>query len=186
MFFNLFGKKDSPKGDEAVRDRVYISSEGKMNACIALAKDSPNYIFIGWFNKTVQLFKENFIKNGIEENRVFEAKHFNSSLLQNKTAIFLEHYPLHEKEAIFISNWEQNPILIFSALDEPIFKMLGSEKMIPLIKMMGMKEDEAIEHNYVTQSIKRGQQKMAEKITFEKTAESQEEWMKKNISETSL
>lgn len=68
-------------------------------------------------------------------------------------------------------------------MDEPLFKHLGSDKMIPLIKLLGMNENESIEHSYVTQSIIKGQQKIAGKVTIEQSANSQEEWMERNLKD---
>jgi preprotein translocase subunit SecA len=67
-------------------------------------------------------------------------------------------------------------------MDEPLFKHFGSEKLIPLMKMMGMKEDEVIEHSMVSKSIMKGQEKIAQQVSLEQTAGSQEEWMRKNIN----
>ncbi|MFZ1452374.1 MAG: hypothetical protein WAT20_06700, partial [Ferruginibacter sp.] len=80
-----------------------------------------------------------------------------------------------------ITNWDADNIIVFSAMDEPLFKHFGSEKLIPLMKMMGMKEEEVIEHSMVSKSIIKGQEKIAEQVTLEQTANSQEEWMRKNI-----
>ena len=53
--------------------------------------------------------------------------------------------------------------------------------MIPLIKLMGMKESESIEHSYVTESIVKGQKKIADKVMVEQSANSQDEWMERNL-----
>lgn len=180
MFFNLFGKKED-SNNHIFTDKAYINAEGKKNACVQLAKDQPNIIFIAWFSNTARIFKDLFIQNGIEESRVIEARQLHSAKLQDHTAVFLEHYPLHEKELELIANWQQPKIVVYNSLDEALFKHFGSDKMIPLIKMLGMKEDEAIEHSYVTQSISKGQQKIANMVTLEQSASSQEEWMQKNI-----
>jgi preprotein translocase subunit SecA len=50
-----------------------------------------------------------------------------------------------------------------------------------MMKMMGMKEDEVIEHSLVTKSIIKGQGKIAEQVNFEHSAISQADWMKKNV-----
>lgn len=181
MFFNLFGKKEDSTNNHVFSDRAYINAEGKKNGSLQLAKEQVNTVFIAWFSDTAKAYKEFFTKNGIEESRVIEVRHLHASKLENKTAVFLEHYPLHEKELELVANWQQKKIIVFNALDEALFKHFGSDKMIPLIKMLGMKEDEPIEHSYVTQSITRGQQKIADQVTLEQSASSQEEWMERNI-----
>lgn len=44
-----------------------------------------------------------------------------------------------------------------------------------------MKEREAIEHSYVTESIIKGQAKIANKVIIEQIADSQVEWMIENM-----
>lgn len=181
MLFNLFGKKDSEKDNHVFVDRAYVSSMAKMDAIADLAKKEPSHIFICWFDETLEKFKAHFSQQGIDEGRVVHARHINMGFLQDKTPVFTEHYPLHTKELELIKNWNSKKIIVYSALDEPLFKHFGSDKIIPMMKMMGMKEDEVIEHSMVTKSIIKGQEKIAEQVSFEHSASSQGDWMKKNI-----
>ena len=180
MFFNLFGKEEEKK-DHLFKDKAYMSTEGKLIACAALAKENPSTIFIAWFPDTVKLFREFFTRQGLDETRITEARFLNTSLMLTHDPVFVEHYPVHEKEADFVKNWNRKNIIVYSALDEPLFKHFGSEKMIPVMKMMGMNESEAVEHPLVSKSIIIGQQKIAEKLVAEQAANSQEEWMKYNL-----
>ncbi len=181
MLFNLFGKKDDAAGDHVFTDRAYVSSAAKMKACAELARKDPDSLFICWFPDTVTKFKEYFREQGIDENLVWEIKHVHTSKLTNKNPVFTEHYPLHAKELELVKNWNKEKVIVFSALDEPLFKHFGSDKVVPMIKMLGMKEDEPIEHNLVTKSIIKGQEKIAGLVGMEQSANSQAEWMEKNI-----
>jgi len=181
MAFNLFGKKEKDQPHRIFTDKTYISSSAKMNACAALAKEDPNTVFITWFPETTRKFKAFFTEQGIAENRIIEARQVHTALLANKTAVFAEHYPLHAKEIELTRNWTQDHFVVFSAMDEPLFKHFGSEKMIPLMKMLGMKEEEAIEHSLVSKSIIKGQDKIAAHVNLELSANSQAEWMERNI-----
>jgi hypothetical protein len=181
MLFNLFGKKDDDAENHVFTDRAYVSTAAKMNACADLAKKEPAHLFICWFADTAAKFKEFFMQHRLDEGLVMEAHNLHAAKLQNKIPVFVEHYPLHEKEIDLIKNWQTEKIIVFSALDEPLFKHFGSDKLIPLMKMMGMKEDEVIEHSMVSKSIIKGQQKIAQQVTLEQSAASQEEWMRKNI-----
>ena len=49
------------------------------------------------------------------------------------------------------------------------------------MKMLGMKEDEAIGHSMVSNSILKGQEKIARKAVLEISAHSQAEWMEMNL-----
>lgn len=181
MSFNLFGKKEKNLPGSVFIDKTYISTSAKMNACMDLAKTAPNAVFIAWFPDTARKFKEFFHQHGIDESRLLEARFVHTALLQHKIPVLIEHYPLHTKEMELVQNWNRQEILVFSAMDEPLFKHFGSEKMIPFMKLLGMKEAEAIEHSMVSRSIIKGQEKIASQVSFEQTANSQGEWMEKNI-----
>ena len=182
MFSNLFGKKESEDKDHLFKDRAYMDTEAKMKACAELAKENESVIFIAWFSDTAKQFKNYFSTNGLDENRITEAKYLTAAQLQSYTPVFVEHYPIHTKEENFVANWKTTNILVYSAMDEPLFKHFGSEKLIPLMKMMGMKENEVIEHSMVSKSIISGQKKIEEQVSFEQSASSQAEWMKRNLT----
>ena len=183
MLSNLFGKKEDPESTAVFKDKVYIHSTAKMNACLQLAKTQPETIFIAWFDETAETYKTFFAQNGIDEARITTVDKIDITALQNFQPVFLEHYPLPAKELELVKDWQLTNIPVFSAMDEPLFKHFGSDKMIPLIKLFGMKESEAIEHSYVTESIIKGQGKIANKVTTEQTAGSQAEWMNKNMND---
>ena len=181
MLFNLFGKKDDDAENHVFIDRAYVSTAAKMKACADLAKEKPDTIFICWFPNSLEVFRSYFKLEELDEERVIEARHVHASKIQGKVPVFTEHYPLHEKEINLIKNWPGEKIVVYSALDEPLFKHFGSDKLIPLMKMLGMKEDEVIEHSMVSKSIIKGQEKIAQLVTLEQSAASQEEWMRKNV-----
>jgi len=183
MLFNLFGSKEEDNEPRLFKDRVYMGSEAKMNACVQLAKEQPDTLFIAWFSDTAKKYKAFFIEKGLDGNSITEARHIYPTQLQEKTPVFVEHYPLHTKELALIDDWNLKNIIVYSAMDEPLFKHFGSDKMIPLIKLLGMKESESIEHSYVTESIVKGQKKIADKVIVEQSASSQDEWMERNLNE---
>ena len=181
MAFNLFGKKETSSTDNIFIDRAYVSTAAKMNACLELARKEPGYLFISWFSDTAKEFKDFFRQHAVDEIRISEARYVHAPMLQNKKPVFVEHHPLHAKELELIKNWDAKNIIVFSALDEPLFKHFGSDKVIPMMKMLGMKENEAIEHSMVSKSIIKGQEKIASLVSLEQSAGSQAEWMEKNI-----
>lgn len=181
MLFNLFDKKDETAENQVFVDRAYVTTTAKMNACAELAKKEPDLLFIAWFDETLEKYKDLFRLQEIDESRITIARYLDKQLLQTKTPVFVEHYPLHAKELELIKDRAPGKIIVYSALDEPLFKHFGSEKLIPLMKMLGMKEDEVIEHGMVTKSIIKGQEKIAELVDFDHSAISQAEWMKKNV-----
>ena len=185
MLSNFFGKKDSSESTAIFKDKVYLTNEGKITACLQLAKANPDCIFIAWFAATAATYEKFFGHYGIDKKRILLAEKMDIALLQNYQPVFVEHYPLNATELDFVKDWQLTNIPVFSAMDEPLFKHFGSDKMIPLIKLFGMKESEAIEHSYVTESIIKGQGKIANKVITEQTANSQTEWMNKNMNDQS-
>ena len=181
MSFSLFGKKEDAVPEHIFTDRTYMTGNAKMNACIALAKDQPETLFICWFADTLRNLKNTFQQNGLDETRVIDAKNAHSAMFANKTPVFAEHYPLHAKELALVEHWNQQKIIVYSAMDEALFLHFGSERMVPLMKLLGMKENEMIEHSFVTKSIIKGQDKIAAQVQMEQPAGSQAEWMEKNI-----
>ncbi len=183
MSLNLFGKKDNATPESIFTDRTYMNSVAKMNACLVLAKEQPQAVFICWFADTLKKFKEAFQQSGLDESRVMDAKNIYSGMFTNKIPFFTEHYPLHAKELALVEHWNLHQIVVYSAMDEALFLHFGSEKMLPLMKLLGMKEDEAIEHSFVTKSIVKGQAKIAAQVEIELPANSQAEWMQRNIKQ---
>ncbi len=156
MLFNLFGNSKQESPERKFTDKVYISTEAKMNACLQLFREQSGTVFIAWVTTTAKNFKDLFQQHGEDASCIIEARIIHTGKLSNHAPVFIEHYPLQEKELALIENWEEIKITVYSAMDEPLFKHLGSDKMIPLIKLLGMNENESIEHSYVTQSIIKG------------------------------
>ena len=179
--FNLFGKKGEINEGRLFTDKVYMTHEDKLRAICELATKDPNCIFIAWFPDTVAEFQSIFKENNLDTARIVEATR-SQRHLPNCYPVFLEHYPLAEKEITYASTWNQQSLLVFSSMDEALFKHFGSEKMIPVMKMMGMKANEPIEHELVTKSIASSQEKIAAQTGgVDLGGHSQEAWLKNNL-----
>jgi hypothetical protein len=179
MLFNLFGKKDTPPAPVFL-NKTYAHTSGKMKACVELAKENSVVIFIAWFSDTLHDFKAYFTQNGVDEDRVKDYRSVNGSQLQNLVPVFVEHHPLLEKEKELVATWPVKTITFYNALDEAVFEPFGGEKIIGLMEKWGLKEDEAVEHSMISQSIINAQKKIAKKVTLEQAARSQKEWMERN------
>jgi hypothetical protein len=178
MFFNLFKKKE----DSVVfNDKIYMSSSAKKNAIVELGKNNPNILFIAWFAETAIEYRNIFIHHGLPENRIAEARALHTGKIESYIPVFLEHFPLHAKEAALVKNWNTQKIDCYNTLEEPMFNQLGAERIIALMKQMGMKEDEMMEHPLISKAIRNAQEKIAQKLDFEQSAHSQEDWIQKNI-----
>jgi hypothetical protein len=181
MLFNLFGKKGDGENGQLFTDIVWLDTPAKYQGLLAICKKEPGIIFIGWFADTISSFR-NFLKeNGIDENCVKDARTVSSHQLEGRPVIFLEHYPLHEKEKALVEELHIGQAVVHGALDEAVFVHFGSEKMLPMLKMLGFKASDPIQHAYVTSSVTKAQEKMAAKVVVEQAASSQAGWIEKNL-----
>jgi hypothetical protein len=176
--FNLFKKKE---GSVKVIDRIWMTQEAKWNALIDLWKKDPEIIIIAWFNSSLHQLETLFTKETTTAVSFFLARDIHSSELSGKKIIFAEHHPMRTKEQEIFGQWHLTEAIVHSALDEPLFKHFGGEKIIGMMKQMGMKEDSMIEHKMISSSIENAQEKIEKKVLTENTADSQQEWIERNL-----
>ncbi len=181
MLFNLFRKKEV-KPVQQFEDIVFISPPAKQAAVIAFAKQQPDYIFIAWFENTALLFQELFALYNLDEARIEEAKYFTAAKYTGRQIAFLEHHPLRAKEEALVQNCLQQRFTVYNSSTEPLFTQFGGERIIELMRRMGMDENESIQHKMISRSLEKAQSKIAKKINLEQTAGSQEEWMRRNVN----
>ena len=164
-----------------IRDMIWMNAGGKKQGCLKLLQQNPNTALVAWFPETQQLWQQFFDLHNLP-NQVLLASHLNTLQIANKTIIMLEHYPLAAKEDAFLQMIRQPEVIILSALDEPLFAKFGGESTIALMQKMGMKEDEAIEHKMVSESLRNAQAELEKKVTVHQNAQSMQDWFAKNIS----
>jgi hypothetical protein len=175
-------KENESKNEKFVFiDKVYILTKYKWAACVTAAKQCSNTIFVAWFAETALQCSLVFEQNNVGKNRVILASKICKNGGINSTIIFIEHYPLRQKMQQLVANLEKDNIVVLSAMDEALFKHFGSDKMLPIIKLFGFKEKEAIQHTFVTTAIIKGQQKIESVVTVDNMCNSQTEWMLTNM-----
>ncbi len=181
MLFNLFGKKEDENNDRLFKDMVWIDSDAKMQGLLQVFKTNPDTLFVGWFAEAISQFRAFGALHGIPENQVKEAHTLRRHDIAGRHIVFLEHHPLHAKEIKLAEELQLGVTEVHGAMDEPIFVRFGSEKMLPLVKLLGFKASEPITHPYVTASVIKAQQKMAQQVQTEQPAASLSAWLEKNL-----
>jgi hypothetical protein len=176
--FNLFKKKDP---SVQVIDKIWMRQDDKWKACTDLAKAGGENVFIAWFDETLQHLAELFNTENVTSSNIVAAQQVNTHELQNKTLIFIEHYPLRSKEQTLFRALNLSEVQIFSALDEPLFKQFGGDKIIQMMKQLGMNETASIENSMISNAIRNAQEKIEKKLSFEQSARSQTDWLTKNF-----
>jgi len=175
----LFKKKETVI---KVKDKVWMTSEAKLQAFINEWKKNPDTVFIFWFDDSLRQVESSFAKLETGPATILMARETNAFQVSGKKIILAEHYPLLQKENEFFQKLKLQEAEVWSALDEPLFKHFGSEKIIEMMKQLGMKEDEAIEHPMITKAIRSAQEEISKKIMIDKTSQSQNDWMQRNAN----
>lgn len=179
--FSFFKKKES---EIKIIDKIVMTREAKWKAISLLCKNDKNIVLIFWFYETLRQAESFFDREGNSIRELIVTKEINPWQLQGKQAVFAEHYPLYQKEKEFFEKLQLKEVQVWSALDEPLFRQFGSEKIIQMMQKMGMKEDEVIEHKLISNAIQSAQEKISKKILIDQSGSSQEEWMQKNWTNT--
>jgi hypothetical protein len=177
--FGLFKKKEP--GIKVI-DKIWMTQDAKWTGCIEEAGSNPGTIFIAWFDETLRQLEEIFSKGNLSSTVTLIARQANSHILQNKTVVFTEHYPLKNKEQSLFNQLNLSQVKIFSALDEPLFKHFGGDKIIQMMKQLGMKETASIENLMISNAISNAQEKIEKKVSLDQPALSQTDWLIKNFS----
>jgi hypothetical protein len=203
--FNFFKKTPKPKRQA---DQVFMSAGAKflsLGKTIKQLLDNQAFVIVVYFFpktgedlKTVlhtfNLAFDTFENQATKSNQsilLVSAASFGSArgVLEplQKTSLhclIAEHYPLPTEDEQLISRIGEIsmdvPITFYCALDEPLFKLFGSDNIRQLMLKMGIQEEEAISHSLINQSIARAQEKIAKKVKIDFKAESTEAWFAKN------
>ncbi len=174
--FNFFKKN---KVSVVVRDFCFLTEEYKLKALSALALEEPQTVFLCWFSQTQKLLASHFEANNLSYERVLLLQGGTYSKIGQRKLILAEHHPNLQVEEDFYTQMNLTTADYYNSLTEPIFKKAGADKIIDLMKKMGMKDDEAIQHTMISKSIRNLQEKMASSLDGFINASSQEEWIRK-------
>ncbi|HET6996683.1 MAG TPA: hypothetical protein VFI06_16930 [Chitinophagaceae bacterium] len=177
--FNLFKKKT---GSVKVIDKIWMSEEAKWKGIVNEWKQDPELVIITWFDATYRHLQTVFAENGLSPVSLFFSRQVNGPEIAGRKIIFAEHYPLPGKEQDAFGRWKLKEVIVHSAMDEPLFKHFGGDKIIEMMKQLGMKEDGMIMHKMISQAIMNAQEKIEKKVVTETPANSQEEWLQRNLS----
>ncbi|RYF85155.1 MAG: hypothetical protein EON98_07355 [Chitinophagaceae bacterium] len=144
------------------------------------AAQQNKVLVLCWFTETLDRLAEHFTKAGASAANLSLAQQIRKQQTEGSAIIFAEHFPIREKEGEVYERLQLKEATVYSALDEPLLKRFGGEKIISLVKNLGANEDEAIQHSVISSSIRNAQNKLKQKVSIEQHATSQEAWMRTN------
>jgi hypothetical protein len=176
--FGLFKKKEN---EIRTIEKIIISEEAKWKLMLENWRQNDQTVYIFWFDETHDQAATYFAANGGAACTLLTAREVQSHHLTGRTPAFAEHYPLLSKERALFEKLGLTSVVIYSSLQEPLFKLFGSDKIIQLMKQLGMKEDEVVEHKMISNSIRNAQEKIEKKVDMDLSARSQKDWIEKNL-----
>ena len=174
--FDLFRK--SSKGVKVIH-KVWLSKQGKWNACVQMVSIDPSVLLVAWFEETLWEIEKN---PGLTRNTI-KAEHLSYDKVVGRMVVFAEHYPLASVELDLYAKLQLKEVPVLSCLEEPLFLLFGGERTTEIMKNMGLAEDEVIGHAMVTKAIRRAQDKIAEQSGTDYPAASAKEWLTLNLKE---
>jgi hypothetical protein len=172
--FGLF--KKSSEGIDVI-DKVWLSKQAKLKACVQMKQLSPHILLVAWFEETLGELRN---QDGLSENTI-SAKDLTFDKAQNRMVVFAEHYPLASVEQTLFSVLRLSEVPVMSSLEDHLFFRFGGAETINAMKNLGVGEDEIIGHTMVTRSIRRAQEKIAKETHTDYAAPSCQEWFKLNM-----
>lgn|GEM_PF-4891222 len=189
FFGNLFGgnKQESAKIDVQVyMHRAYV------NQLVVDSVKVGHTAVISFFESTHHHLQEMAGPDFKDNFFLYSTLHNSSALtrIQSLTSsgyriLLSERFPIPKREVELMDHLKQWQIATyvtsFCALDDRIMQAFGSEKIMGMMRSMGMSETECIQHQMINSSLERAQKKIAEKVTYEQQAKSPDEWFKLNI-----
>ncbi len=97
-----------------------------------------------------------------------------------------EHHPIKEGDDCLISFASRLPcrsrIRFHCALDEPLFKLFGGERILSLLNNLGWNEKDYISHSAINSAIEKAQEKVKEKARGNERVDSVEDWFYYNVT----
>jgi len=176
MGFLFFGSKKEQS--IPVKNKVLFNKAAKWQVCKELFESNPETLFVAWFEDSAAELKA--VLKGETENAVLLASRPGFHLRPGAKLIFVERYPLKNREQEFFKTMRLSEVTCYCSLDDALMEYFGSKKIISLMEKLGMKENEIIESSMIDNSLERAQEELNKKILVERTAGSQKEWMERN------
>jgi hypothetical protein len=168
----LFRKKE--KVPEII-DYVWISREAKLMGLLQFHREQPEKRLVAWSEQTKTQVQEFFTQQTGQSPEILRATKMLPSRMEGQSFLFLEHHLFYSKEIQLLRSWNVQKVLFLNAIDDPVFHSIDSDRILHLLKTMGIKEDEYLQHRMITASIQRAQKSGEKKGTID-IPEELEDW----------
>lgn len=101
--------------------------------------------------------------------------------------LFVECYPMTATERLVLDLLERvstpNPqrVRFFVGLDEPLLAAFGGERLVPIMKALGLGPEDRISHPWVDKSLAKARAKIEKQVHHASPADSDTEWYARNL-----
>jgi hypothetical protein len=143
-------------------DRIWMSDSAKTNAIIEEWKKNNNTTWLFWSNESLRKVETEVSGKTTSPISLVMAAQVSTIHLAGQKIIFAEHHPSREREQAIYQKLNLQEAEVWSSLEEPLFTSFGGEKIIQLMKQLGMSEEESIVHPMISKAIAKAQEKAAE------------------------
>lgn len=189
--FGLFKQKKTIQ----VKDFVWKTENAKYTAMCNYITTLEKCVLIYFFEDTKQQLIEQLQKHTIQFTEqktaavpVLLIKYTEimaTPIIKNSTIIFIEHHPSFNVEKntkdVLYNNLSIKEVQFYTSFDDKLLQLFGAERILNLMEKMGFKEDEVIEHNMVSQSIEKAQQKIDTEVLYASDTRNRLDWFKINL-----
>ena len=104
--------------------------------------------------------------------------------------VVAEHHPLASRDRAIVEAVRALPcaarVTFHAALTDPLFSRFGGERILGLMKRMGLDESEPVSHPLISGAVRKAQEKIEKKVHGELPVSSAEVWFKYNLRDGSL
>ncbi len=170
--FNLFKKNTSvPRVD-----LVWLTSEAKLKGTLDYLKQNRTDLCVAWFVETQQAFNRHVNEENHMNIEIKMAESLRMYDLNNKSAVFLEHYPAYTREENLLATNRPSHICFMNSPEDTLF-LLFEGKIRSIMQAMGVEQDQYIESDMVSSAVIKAQKKIEKRIPNDFNVRSSREWM---------
>ena len=105
---------------------------------------------------------------------------------QKVNFLFFGHYPISTRENKILDKIKpliNSSTTFYSSLDDGAFKIFGADLIKTTLEKLGLADEEAIEHDMVSRSMKNAREKIEENVKHEIVCSTEKEWYHKNYKD---
>ncbi len=174
-----------------VVDRVWLDLAARDRAVVRAAREGP-VLVLAFFDETLARVREALRQAGCSEGPGLLVVRADAlvTVPSGSAVILAERHPLPAFTRALCQKLQGlaptvTP-LCFGALDDPLMQSFGGERIVHLMKQLGMEPDEPIEHPLISSSLAKASKKLEQRlgpaVSRLAPAASMAEWFQKNLT----